>query len=169
MQSISSLLKKYKITIKEFAVLYVQIVGKAYQDNVNQISDTYYKRIESLLKQQSSKPTKKSTKSSSVGKSPKKSAKSPSSPAKKLPKDTKNSVQANSAKAVQAVDLQDDFLAWLWFDVVSSKTISAKSTDNASTKKSKKSKTTKNDLLDTSSHSSTADPVASDTTLLNPF
>lgn len=82
MQSISSLLKKYKITIKEFAVLYVQIVGKAYQDNVNQISDTYYKRIESLLKQQSPKPAKKSTKSSSVEKSPKKSEKSAFSPAK---------------------------------------------------------------------------------------
>ena len=169
MQSISSLLKKYKITIKEFAVLYVQIVGKAYQDNVNQISDTYYKRIESLLKQQSPKPAKKSTKSSSVEKSPKKSEKSAFSPAKKLPKDTKNSIQANSVKTIQAVDLQDDFLAWLWFDVVSSKTVSVKPTDSTPTKKSKTSKKTKNDLSDTSSHSSTADPVVSDTTLLNPF
>ena len=51
MQSISILIKKYKISVKEFAILYMQIVGKPYHDDINQVSDTYYKKIESILKQ----------------------------------------------------------------------------------------------------------------------
>jgi translation initiation factor IF-2 len=96
MQSISPLIKKYKLTTKQFGVFYLQVGWKKYHDDINQISDTYYKKIESLIKKSDEVELTKKIKNQIIKKQP-------------------PEVNLKYAKVEWNTNLQDDFLVGMWF------------------------------------------------------
>lgn len=161
MKVIATLIKKYKLNQKTFAELYFQVVWKEYHEDVSQLSDRYYQKIESLIKAQKDNQV---TKKSGTIQEKKKNTDKKWLHISKNHK-TENSKESKAIKTTWSLDLQDDFLAWLGFETPSiSKQPDTKNSWSLAKKWHKKS-TQDDSWADVQG----SDKNEKDTTILNPF